>query len=231
MIPELFSPIGVVCHDAGGTNQIIAMLRHKCLGNVLAYMEGPAKVLWEDAFLDNCVISNLSELMVQITTLITGTGWGSNLEHFARLEAKAKRLYSIAVLDHWTNYEERFIRFGETVFPDELWVVDEYALQLARNIFPTLKITLIPDFYADQQVKMIAPVSAANEMLYLLEPMRSDWGRDEPGEFQALRYFFECLSQLSLPPDTVIRLRPHPSDPPGKYDLFLGEFDRHTTLL
>ena len=228
---ELSNPIGVVCHDAGGTNQILAMLRHTHIDNVLAYMEGPAKVLWNNVFSGNYVFNNLSELLAKATTLITGTGWGSNLEHVARMGAKDKGIYSIAVLDHWTNYEERFFRGSEMVLPDELWVVDKYALQLARNTFPSLKITLIPDFYADQQVKMIAPVAEANELLYLLEPTRSDWGRDEPGEFQSFRYFFERLPQLSLPAETVIRLRPHPSDSPGKYDLFLGEFARHPILL
>ncbi|MDT9547576.1 MAG: hypothetical protein RI826_09610 [Chlorobium phaeovibrioides] len=230
-IPKLSSPIGVVGHDTGGTNQILAILRHINDYSVLAYMEGPAKILWDAAFPCNCVVNNLSELLAKTSTLITGTGWGSNLEHVARIDAKKKGIYSIAVLDHWTNYEERFIRFGETVLPDELWVVDKYALKLAYNIFPSLKITLIPDFYADQQVKMIAPKATANELLYLLEPIRSDWGQDEPGEFQALRYFFERLPQLSLPAETVIRLRPHPSDSPGKYDLFLGEFYRQTILL
>ncbi|KAA6232067.1 hypothetical protein FP507_02340 [Chlorobium phaeovibrioides] len=230
-IPKLSSPIGVVGHDTGGTNQILAILRHINDYSVLAYMEGPAKILWDTAFPCNSVVNNLSELLAKTSTLITGTGWGSNLEHVARIDAKKKGIYSIAVLDHWTNYEERFIRGSEMVLPDELWVVDEYALQLARNIFPSLKITLIHDFYADQQVKMIAPKATANELLYLLEPMRSDWGRGELGEFQALRYFFKNLHQLSLPADTVIRLRPHPSDPPGKYDRFLGEFTGFLILL
>jgi len=231
VIPELSTPVGIVCHDAGGTNQILALLRHTNFVSVSAYVEGPAKKLWDEAFPDSYIYNNLSELLAKSGTLITGTGWASNLEHIARVEAKAKGIYSIAVLDHWVNYEDRFVREKELVLPDELWVVDEYALRMARNIFPSLKITLIPDFYADQQVKMIASVAAANELLYLLEPMRSDWGRDELGEFQALRYFFERLPQLSLPAKTVIRLRPHPSDSPGKYDLFLGEFSSYLILL
>jgi len=229
--PELSKPVGVVCHDAGGTNQILAMLSNTNFGSVLAYMEGPAKKLWDEVFPSNCVYNNLSELLAKAGTLITGTGWGSNLEHIARIASKERGIYSIAVLDHWTNYEERFVRGSEMVLPDELWVVDKYALRFARNTFPSLKITLIPDFYANQQVKMIAYSEDANELLYLLEPMRSDWGRDELGEFQALHYFFDKLHQLSLPADTVIRLRPHPSDPPGKYDRFLGEFTGFLILL
>jgi hypothetical protein len=139
--PELSAPVGVVCYDAGGTNQILAMLRHSYPDNVLAYMEGPAKVLWDNAFSGMC--NNLSELLAETTTLITGTGWGSNLEHVARIDAKKRGIYSIAVLDHWTNYEERFVRGCEKVLPDELWVVDKYALQSNGVISHSSAITLL----------------------------------------------------------------------------------------
>jgi hypothetical protein len=147
------------------------------------------------------------------------------LEHDARKAAKRQGIRSIAVLDHWTNYVERFNRDGETVLPDEIWVVDRYAEQLARRLFPEIMVSRHKDCYAEQQIEGITPVSATtpNEILYLLEPARSEWGRGEPGEFQALRFFLACLPQLSLPEVTSICLRPHPSDPPGKYDAFLGQ--------
>lgn len=223
-LPDLAKPIGVVCHDAGGANQILAMLDKPGLDGVNAYMEGPAAELWRNTFPDVGMTTSLSGLLANTATLITGTGWASDLEHNARRAASDRGIRSIAVLDHWANYRERFSRNDETILPDVIWVVDASALAIARQAFPSSQITLQPDHYAEQQISNILPVAATppNELLYLLEPARSTWGRNEPGEFQALRYFFERLPQLGLPVDTLIRLRPHPSDPPGKYDGFLS---------
>lgn len=220
---DLEKPIGVVCHDAGGANQILAMLREYGLQGVSAYMEGPAAGLWRIVFPCTEMAKGLAEVIDGTMTLITGTGWASHLEHKARRLARERGARSIAVLDHWTNYQERFVRDGQTVLPDEIWVVDEYAQAIASRAFPSLTITLQPDHYSEQQSRKILPLEAAsrNELLYLLEPARSSWGRAEPGEFQALRYFFEHLPQLGLPAGVSIRLRPHPSDPPGKYDTVL----------
>lgn len=220
-------PIGIVCHDAGGANQIIAMLRGQSLEQVSAYMDGPARSLWSLAFPKHPPVSALEALVSRASSIITGTGWASSLEHDARRAAKRQGIRSIAVLDHWTNYAERFNRDGETVLPDEIWVVDQYAEQLVRRLFPEIIVRLHKDCYAEQQIKGIAPISVTtpNELLYLLEPARSEWGRGEPGEFQALRFFLASLPQLGLPEGTSIRLRPHPSDPLGKYDAFLGQVD------
>lgn len=218
-------PIGIVCHDAGGANQIIAMLRGQSLEQVSAYVEGPARSLWNLAFPKHPPVSALEALVSKASSIMTGTGWASSLEHDARRAAKRQGIRSIAVLDHWTNYAERFSREGETVLPDEIWVVDRYAEQLVRRLFPDIMVRLHKDYYAEQQIEGITPISVTtpNELLYLLEPARSEWGRGEPGEFQALRFFLDCLPQLGLPQGTSICLRPHPSDPPGKYDAFLGQ--------
>jgi len=67
-----------------------------------------------------------------------------------------------------------------------------------------------------------------SELLYILEPMRDDWGRDQPGEFQALDYFVDyLLPSLNFPTETQIRFRLHPSEPAGKYDEWIS---RHPEL-
>ena len=224
---------GVVCHDAGGANQIFAMLLDSNRDHVKGYFEGPAHHIYKTLLPDLKCVGRIDDLLHNTELLISGTSWSSSLEHEVREQAQARRIYSIAVLDHWTNYAERFVRDGNEVFPDEIWVVDEYALKIAQDTFPAIKIRLQQDLYAKQQLQKIFPLTEDNrsELLYLLEPMRSDWGQGELGEFQALRYFFERLSLLSLPTDTVIRLRPHPSDYPGKYDTFLAPRNGFQVLL
>ena len=61
------------------------------------------------------------------SVVITGTGWSSDLEHQARKLAFSRNIPSVAVLDHWVNYRERFKRNGTSQLPGELWVSDAEA--------------------------------------------------------------------------------------------------------
>jgi len=108
------------------------------------------------------------------------------------------------------------------VLPDEFWVTDDYASRIARACFPGSVVRTQPNLYLEEQLRRITPLrSDAAELLYVLEPARDDWGRGVPGEFQALDYFLQRMALLELPAATLIRLRPHPSDPRGKYDAWI----------
>ena len=222
---ELETPIAVVCHDAGAANHILSWLQvDGRLDAVRAVMDGPAERLWKHGFPEVQLCNSIESAFRDAKSLISGTGWASRLEHDARGMAKAHGILSVAVLDHWVNYSERFIRDGERVWPDEFWVVDEHAQSLAARSFTGMCIRLIPNEYLAKQLQRVKSVPVGeSELLYVLEPMRTDWGRGSDGEFQALDYFVSKLPCLNLPNDIVIRLRPHPSDPPGKYDNWIAE--------
>ena len=213
----------VVCHDAGAANVIIAGLLNTGRDDWLAVMGGPARKLWLNAFPDNVLIESLDEVLPSSEMVLTGTGWGSCLEHDARRGALKYGVKSIAVVDHWVNYQERFTRNEETIYPDEIWVTDSYALAIANRLFPSKLIIQIQNLYLNRQLQTIRRVvpSVRPELLYVLEPARTVWGRDRPGEFQALDYFVQKFPVLELPKDAVVRLRPHPSDWVGKYDEWL----------
>ncbi len=233
MFNELQQPLAVACHDAGGTNQIISLVRELDISIGSVFVDGPAASLWDKAFPQSLRVNTLEHLLQQGKTLLSGTGWASDLEHNARKFAKEREIYSVAVLDHWTNYRERFVRHDELVLADELWVVDEYAYDVAKPLFPAQKIKTIPDYYAQSQLKKIQPLSqnTTHELLYLGEPVRTDWGRGEAGEFQALRYFFNLLPFLKISSDTVIRLRQHPSEAPNKYQNLVAEFPQWRVIM
>ena len=155
--------------------------------------------------------------------LLSGTGWASSFEHEARVLARAAGLRSIAVIDHWVNYAERFERDGLQVLPDEIWVTDSDAMAIAQRCFPGVLVRQQPNRYLEEQLRGIAPMPAASDdLLVVLEPARSDWGREVPGEFQALDYLVTRHAALGLPAGSTLRLRPHPSDPPGKYNDWLA---------
>jgi hypothetical protein len=169
--------------------------------------------------------SGLAAAIAGAATVITGTGWASSLEHDARKLARDQGIRSIAVIDHWTNYRERFIFDGEEILPDAIWVSDAYSKQLATYTFPNIPVTQLSNLYLEnlvqdvRRLKASSPDSTSDHLLYVLEPIRQAWGQlPQPGEFLALDYFAENLHLISGSKALKIRLRPHPSDPPGKYD-------------
>jgi hypothetical protein len=233
MLSALRYPVSIVAHDAGAANHIIAWFRDADLGRIRPCLAGPALALWRQAFPD-AAIAGLLDSMAGAGTLISGTGWASDLEHDARTLARQAGIKSIAVLDHWTSYRERFVRNGEETLPDEIWVTDEYAKVLAEKQFGSLVIRQLPNLYLDRLVREVGKHdstprhSAGANVLYVLEPIRHAWGPSPvPGEFRALDFFADHTELIGPRAGMSIRLRAHPSDPPGKYDAWVA---RNKTL-
>jgi len=228
-MPELASPLAVVCHDAGATNLILPWLDLDRV-NVRAYLQGPAETLWQRRFGRRGRVASLDQAIDGAAMLLSGTGWASDIEHCARIEAVARGIRSVGVIDHWVNYAPRFQRDGHRVLPSEIWVTDAEAFALAQATFPGHDIRLHPNLYLREQLVQIADSPDPRThptVLVLLEPARSDWGRGQPGEFQALDYLVANASALGLAAPLTLRLRPHPSDPPGKYDDWIANQSDH----
>lgn len=213
-------PIAVICNDAGAANIIIGLLKYKNVTDLKVFMAGPAKLLWERAFPLIQKKPSINQALDGVEQVITGTGWATDVEHLARVQAKSRKLNCVAVVDHWVNYEARFIRDGYQVLPDEIWLTDDYAMQYAKTCFPGSVLRQIENHYLKEQLSRIKKnqLAVSEELLYVLEPMRDTWGRGQQGEFQALDYFVSYLEFLSLPADIKICLRPHPSESADKYE-------------
>ena len=231
-LAELPGPVALVCHDAGAANLLLAWVAAAPRPDLLPVMEGPAADLWRRRFPDRPTV-NLAEAIDLAATMVSGSGWSSDLEHRARMQARNRGLPSIAVIDHWVNYRARFVRSGEEVLPDAIWVSDPDARALAQRIFPEIPVVELPNSYLAEQVAAIAPLRGdePDRLLYALEPARSDWGRGEPGEFQGLDYLLANLHRLGLSSGVPIRLRPHPSEAEGKYEAWLQSHRDHDVAL
>jgi hypothetical protein len=244
-------PIGlitsVICHDSGAANLIFAWLKAWNDDGLLFshefrfFLSGPAENAWQQnpVPLSNIQIyKSLEAALKSSQCVLTGTGWASNLEHQARQKAHALGISCIAVIDHWVNYEMRFERAGQMLLPDTLWVSDPYAADMANQIFKGIPVIELPNVYLQNMVKAIPPVQPeCCNVLYVLEPIRNDWGRGLAGEFQALDFFVQHVVQMVGAQPVHISLRPHPSDAPGKYDAWIQAhahlnvgLDTHPTL-
>ena len=227
-IDALPRPLAVAVHDAGAANMIAVWAAAAQSPPDRVLVDGPAAQIWHATFGNSVTIENDPTALTGMQCVLSGTGWASDFEHRARIAASNAAIHSIAVIDHWVNYPQRFHRYGGVQLPDAIWVGDREAEQIALQAFPSLPVEQHPNLYAKQHAQAAGPVPSGGDVLFLLEPARSTWGHDEPGEFQALDYFQRMRVQTGIPEDIPLRIRPHPSDPVGKYDAWLAQHQQAT---
>lgn len=228
-------PAAVVCHDAGGAEILSSYVRQQGLACSYA-LAGPALKIFERK-LGALHLRPLAEAIQSSNWLLCGTSWQSELEWDAIQIAREMGKKTVAFLDHWRNYHERFIRGGEEHLPDEIWVGDGLAESIARQIFPKVKICLVENPYFNDLKRELGQLSHPREriacnlkVLYVCEPVREHslraygherhWGYTEE---DALRYFLSNISPAIGPVERIV-MRPHPSEPPAKYDWAKREF-------
>lgn len=221
--------ICVVAHDAGGAEILSSYVRQQAL-DCLYTVAGPALKIFQRK-LGPIDSTPLPDAIQQSDWLLCGTSLPSDLEWRAIDLAQKAGKHAVAFLDHWTNYRERFIRNGVEHLPDEIWVGDEDAETLVREHFPNTKIQLVSNPYfmdvkreiAELESKLPLRSALGKRVLFVCEHiseyalLQHDderyWGYTE---FDAIEYFFQAIDALDVPIASVV-IRPHPSDPEGKY--------------
>lgn len=232
---ELPSSVAFVCHDAGAANIIYSWMQEQLVTlpdvkrDWRLFALGPAARLQNNYDLPHVYLcESIDDVLDAAEALISGTGWASNVEYDSIVASRQRDIRSIAIVDHWVNYRERFVRNGVEVLPDEIWVTDFYAKKLVEREFKNIKITQIQNLYLVnlvQEVKLVEEVGGVtNNLLYLLEPIRNSWGDDVvDGEFHALDFFVNNIGALEINGNISIKLRLHPSEPYGKYDKWIKD--------
>jgi hypothetical protein len=226
-INALVGPIALVAHDAGAANLAFAWVKDS-RKPVRPFVQGPAVDLWNASKINSPLHYSLDDVLEGASNLISGTGWSSNLEHNARVKAHAAGIKVIAVVDHWVNYSMRFERDGILQLPDEIWVADAWALEIAKETFPNLPVLQLKNTYLETQIAKVSASPKNGTLLYVLEPVRDSWGREDSGEFQALEFTLEHVKKNFFGKVTKIILRPHPSESPLKYQKYIGIDSRIT---
>lgn len=225
---EQKNKIAIVCHDAGGAEILASYIKQQGIKPFYC-IDGPAVNVFK-RILGILKSDCLEQVIDQVDCLLCGTSWQSELEWHAIDLANKKNKKSIAFLDHWVNYRERFVRNGVEHFPDEIWVGDSYAKKIAENIFPELRISLVenPSFSniskdISKFKKNIKPSSKGLTVLFvsdnLAESMMKQYGDERYWGYtdkDALEYLLQNIDILSKSISKVI-IRPHPSEPASNY--------------
>jgi hypothetical protein len=218
----------IVSHDAGGAEVLSSFARR--LAEPCRYvLAGPAVAIFEKK-LGHCPQYTLEKALDGCHQILTGTSWASDIELQAIKIARERGIRTASFLDHWVNYVERFQHRNISIMPDEIWVGDEVALQMARSLFTAIPLKLVPNPYfediretlADMQ-KPSSSVDIEPYILYLCEPVREHarkefgddyyWGYTEES---ALEYFLSNRHVLESGTNRLL-IRPHPSESTGKY--------------
>lgn len=230
--------ICIVSHDAGGA-EILSSYAKQVNGPWLFSLGGPATRVFASK-IGGVSSLELENAIEQADWILCGTSWQSDLEWQAIALSRKMGKRSIAYLDHWVNYQERFVRAGVQHLPDEIWVGDVHAEALARAEFPGILIRLVPNpHFADIRGQVANLKIASNhylhsnqqehKVLFVCENIseHAQMQHDDPRywgytEFDAIEYFFANIKALQMPISSVT-IRPHPSDPAGKYDQAIAQ--------
>ncbi|MDC0225484.1 hypothetical protein OAK61_01655 [Gammaproteobacteria bacterium] len=226
--------VGVVCHDEGGSQLVSNWVLGTNKYDYVYSLAGPAvKIFRENLSVEN--ILELGQLVNHCDLLICGTSWESDLEKSAIKSFKDNGKKTVAILDHWVNYKERFQYQNNQVLPDEIWVADDYAQDIASAIFMDTPIKNIGNPYFSKIKDELSISSAIEESertaLYVCEPIKEHALRQEGNERfwgyteeDALNYFLDNLSNIPIDIREII-IRPHPSEPLNKYNWALDRKD------
>ena len=223
--------IATVCHDAGGAEIVSSLLRRQNIKCKYALF-GPALPIFQRK-IESIANQTIVDALYDVDLLICGTSSPSTCELDAIVLAHSQGIKSIAILDHWINYRERFLLENQLITPDEIWVVDETAKQLASKALPEVNINLIENPYKEDFLEILTVAQQRHlnnsrrenrkTILYVTEPTSEHAERkyDDPRywgytEQEAVKYFFENIT--SIAPDVLkVIIRPHPSEVLSKY--------------
>lgn len=132
-LPELKGKILFVFSDPGGAKPCLSLIEEQHLTNAVAVSDR-AHGFYTDFTTPVQVVKDHAESIidqVQPDLIFTGTSYTSTIEQqFMRLAA-AKQIPCYAFVDHWTSFAKRFEQDGKLHLPDQVWVIDERAKQLA----------------------------------------------------------------------------------------------------
>jgi hypothetical protein len=224
--------IAAIAHDAGGAEILSSLARRQKLECKYA-LSGPALPIFQKK-IEGITNQTTCAAVEGAELLICGTSSPSTFELDAISLARSGGIKSIAILDHWMNFRERFLRSNQLIIPDEVWVVDEVAEKIALKALPEANIRRIENPYKEDFLEKMATMRMepfnqlkldnCQTVLYVTEPTSEHaarkygdaryWGYTE---VEAIKYFFERIKIIS-PLASKIIIRPHPSENPSKYD-------------
>ena len=216
--------IGISSNDAGGA-ELLSEYVVKNKNEYMFFLSGPAIKIFQKK-IKGLKISNFKKSFNKLDKVISSTGWATKNEIKIISYCKKKKLKVCAYLDHWVNYKERFLINKKLVLPDEIWVSDNYALKIAKDVFKKkVKIKKIKNYYFEkaanffERKKNSIKSNKEQKVLYLCEPIDDHHKKKFYTEKKCINLFFEKINKIKN--IKKITFRPHPYEKLTKYNWVL----------
>lgn len=229
--------IAVVSHDAGCSELLCALIskyRNDVIWHIFAHPQSPMAIICER---NNLVFIPIDNAQKQLETLnpdalFFGTGWQKKVERPYVAYCKQHIIPTVAFLDHWSNYRERF-DYPEVNWEDNCGdftaVHDKLALKTAIELKLPNPIAL-PNFYLQRLLikSKNKILSHPHTLLFLSEPTdivaKQIYGDENYWGFTQYTVLEDILKNFAGFECTNLVIRLHPSETSPKYKKFVNMY-------
>lgn len=221
----------VAAYDAGGAEVIVAyMKKHSDIMSFHCYAGGPAfRVFRRERIPVKAVkdeageISRIAEKHRHADLALLGTGVMSRIEARMLAAVKVRGIKTAVYLESWMNYRERFgypKKGWQDNLPDEIWVGDTYALDLAKRKFQRgTKVRFVKNEYFGEIVKRYKNAALSHPpgkaILFLSLGLT-------PGVQEMLEELLHYIAKVKQ--GMTVRIRFHPADARDRYDELISRY-------
>lgn len=152
-IPELKGKGLFVFSDPGGAKPMLALVKLSSEIKDFYFVSDRVYDFYSDFnfIIHSCPEGGEKKLIQQYKPdyIFTGTSYTSKIELRFIKAAKELRINTFAFVDHYTSFMERFLLDEIKVFPDIVYVIDNYAYELAINSQADATISISPNYYLE----------------------------------------------------------------------------------
>jgi hypothetical protein len=223
----------IVAHDAGGAEIVSSYVRQNPSNGYQYLLDGPAVNIFQKKLGNIKINQTHDESFVKgFDSIITGQSWASDLEKKIIQAAKRAGIKVVTFVDHWVGYTEGFKYQDKITLPNEIWLGDVEALEIAKKEFPNDILRLIENpYFIDinkslNEYKVKKTRISKTRILYVCEPLMEhsikEYGHSMHfgyTEYDAMDFFFSHISNLcKIERLDSIRVRKHPSEGNEKYN-------------
>lgn len=236
------------CQDSGPANYIASFLENNNNLDYKIFASNISSKIFNNYNLINTVIDAKTNDLTEVCNLvITGTCLGHGIDKYGIQFAKMNKIPSVSIVEHWTNYRERFEINNVIFLPDYILLNDYIAKKQAISAgIPEEKIIVVGNPVLEKKYhqtknlqinskKFRVALNISEEdkiVLFISENFKSDYLKDSTlylgfDEYDALGAVNSCLDYNC---HLIIKL--HPSDNINKYNEFLEKNKKvKTTIL
>lgn len=180
--------------------------------------------IFEDAGIEALGYDEFCEEL-EINLAVLGTTLGNTLEKQILELSKLDDFQVISIIEHWTNFKERFFKDGQYLFPDHIFVNDAWAKEQAiLEGLPSKNIKVVgnPVLEAQQQLyKGSKNRNIPKKFLFISERLDTDMPKEGSrylgyNQYDVLDDIVGCLSQ-----EKILHLKLHPTESVRNYSDYL----------